>query len=79
MFRPPVLVAAWGWRGSGATGLALLVAEPRPGFDAAALGETLRRSLSAYSVQQIPVIVDQVGSIPRAPNGKAPLVRAIGH
>ena len=54
------------------------VAEQRPSFDAAALGETLRQSLSSHGVRHTPVIVDQVDTIQRTPNCKAPLVRAIG-
>ena len=57
--------------------LRVLVAEPRPGFEAAALGERLRLGLIAQGALATPVLVEQVAAIPRTPNGKAPLIRAL--
>jgi phenylacetate-CoA ligase len=57
--------------------LRVLVAEPQPGFEAAALGERLHRGLVAQGALSTPVLVEQVLAIPRTPNGKAPLIRAL--
>jgi phenylacetate-CoA ligase len=58
-------------------GLRILVAEPRPGFDPAALGERLRVGLITQGALATPVLVEQVAAIPRTRNGKAPLIRAL--
>jgi len=58
-------------------GLRVLVAEPRPGFDAAALGERLRVGLIIQGALSTLVLVEQVAAIPRTLSGKAPLIRAL--
>jgi phenylacetate-coenzyme A ligase PaaK-like adenylate-forming protein len=57
--------------------LRVLVAEPQPGFEAAALAERLHLGLMAQGALSTPVVVEQVPAIPRTSNGKAPLIRAL--
>lgn len=55
-------------------GLRVLVAEPEPGFDAAALRDTLARELAGQDAVATPIAVESVASIPRTAIGKAPLI-----
>jgi phenylacetate-CoA ligase len=57
--------------------LRVLVAEPQPGFEAAALGERLYLGLIAQGALSTLVVVEQVLAIPRTSNGKAQLIRAL--
>jgi len=57
--------------------LRVLVAEPREGFDPAALSASLRAALVHQGAQAPELVVETVGAIPRTSNGKAPLIRAL--
>ena len=55
--------------------LRVLVAQPRDGFAEPAMVERLQQALATHGAV-VPVVVEQVATIPRAPNGKAPLIKA---
>ena len=55
-------------------GLGVLVSGPRPGFEAEALAGQISRSLAEHGVSLPSVRVRVVGAIPRAANGKMPLI-----
>jgi hypothetical protein len=60
-------------------GIRILIRPDREGFDAEGLACTIQQALEQHGTAAVPVWVEAVAVIPKAPSGKTPLIRAAAY